>query len=96
MVKVGIIGLGGMGNMHFGVHEAMTGAQVVALLLMLGPGFIVAIGAIRKASDAINALRGDGGIVGRGRAVFAILIAVATLVICVGTILVALDRAQHV
>ena len=31
MVKVGIIGLGGMGNMHFGVHEGMAGAQVVAL-----------------------------------------------------------------
>jgi len=31
MVKVGVIGLGGMGNMHFGVYEGMKEAQVVAL-----------------------------------------------------------------
>ncbi len=31
MVKVGIIGLGGMGNMHFGIYEGLPGAEVVAL-----------------------------------------------------------------
>jgi len=31
MIRVGIIGLGGMGNMHFGVHDSLDGAQVVAL-----------------------------------------------------------------
>ena len=31
MVRVGIIGLGGMGNMHFGVHEGLPNAKVVAL-----------------------------------------------------------------
>ncbi len=31
MVKVGIIGLGGMGNMHFGIYEKLPGARVVAL-----------------------------------------------------------------
>jgi predicted dehydrogenase len=31
MVRVGIIGLGGMGNMHFGVYEKNKDAQVVAL-----------------------------------------------------------------
>ena len=31
MVKVGIIGLGGMGNMHFGVYEELPGAEVVAI-----------------------------------------------------------------
>ena len=31
MVRVGIIGIGGMGNMHFGVYEGLAGAEVVAL-----------------------------------------------------------------
>lgn len=31
MIKVGIIGLGGMGNMHFGVYEEVDDAGVVAL-----------------------------------------------------------------
>ena len=31
MVRVGIIGMGGMGNMHFGVYEGLGEAQVVAL-----------------------------------------------------------------
>ncbi len=31
MVRVGIIGLGGMGNMHFGCYASVPGAQVVAI-----------------------------------------------------------------
>jgi len=31
MVRVGILGLGGMGNMHFGCYESVHGAQVVAI-----------------------------------------------------------------
>jgi len=31
MVKIGIVGLGGMGNMHFGVYEALHNARVVAI-----------------------------------------------------------------
>jgi len=31
MVRVGIIGLGGMGNMHFGVYEGLADAEVIAL-----------------------------------------------------------------
>jgi len=31
MVRVGIIGMGGMGNMHFGVYEGLSDAEVVAL-----------------------------------------------------------------
>jgi len=31
MVRAGIIGLGGMGNMHFGCYASVPGAQVVAL-----------------------------------------------------------------
>jgi len=31
MIRVGIIGLGGMGNMHFGCYEVTAGAVVVAL-----------------------------------------------------------------
>lgn len=31
MVRVGIIGLGGMGNMHFGIYEEMDEAEVTAL-----------------------------------------------------------------
>jgi len=56
MVKVGIIGLGGMGNMHFGVYEGLSDARVVALAdteaERLKPG---------KSSTAINI--GAGGAV---------------------------------
>jgi predicted dehydrogenase len=31
MVRVGLIGLGGMGNMHFGCYASVPGAQVVAI-----------------------------------------------------------------
>ena len=31
MVRVGIVGLGGMGNMHFGIYEEMEDAEVVAI-----------------------------------------------------------------
>lgn len=31
MIRVGIIGLGGMGNMHFGCYQALHGAEVVAI-----------------------------------------------------------------
>ena len=54
MVKIGIIGLGGMGNMHFGVYERTAGAEVVALAdtdeNKLKPG---------ESSQAINI--GEGG-----------------------------------
>ena len=30
MIKVGIIGLGGMGNMHLGCYATVPGAEVVA------------------------------------------------------------------
>lgn len=31
MIRVGIVGLGGMGNMHFGRYEGVDGAEVVAI-----------------------------------------------------------------
>lgn len=31
MIRVGILGLGGMGNMHFGCYQAVHGAEVVAI-----------------------------------------------------------------
>ena len=71
-----------------------SGVMVIAMLLMFTPGVIVAIAAMRKAGESLSISRTSvlARVRGRRRSVFAILIAVTTLVMIIGTILVAIGR----